>query len=92
MAIEGTLRQPSRVREITRSRADTSQGPQQRNEPLPAGLEDQESWIGWDEWDEFELGPVRDELWDVFELDEETAEPEPQYGDFWGEPDDEEPI
>jgi hypothetical protein len=30
-----------------------------------------------------------DEVWDVFELDEDTIEPEPEYGDFWGEVDDE---
>lgn len=34
--------------------------------------------------------PVADEAWDVFELDEDTAEPEPEYGDFWGELDDDE--
>ncbi len=28
------------------------------------------------------------DLWDVFELDDETIEPEPEYGDFWGEIDD----
>ena len=26
--------------------------------------------------------------WEVFELDEEALEPEPEYGDFWGELDD----
>ena len=26
-----------------------------------------------------------DEKWDAFELDEDTAEPEPEPGDFWGE-------
>jgi hypothetical protein len=26
--------------------------------------------------------------WDVFELDEEVVEPEPECGDFWGELDD----
>jgi hypothetical protein len=33
-----------------------------------------------------------DELWEVFVLDEETEEPEPEAGDFWGqsEGDDEE--
>jgi hypothetical protein len=30
-----------------------------------------------------------DEIWEVFLLDDE-AEPEPEYGDFWIEPDDEE--
>ncbi len=30
-----------------------------------------------------------DEAWDVFELDDEAAaDPQPEYGDFWGEPDD----
>jgi hypothetical protein len=29
-----------------------------------------------------------DGVWDVFELDDETSEPEPEYGDFWGELDD----
>jgi hypothetical protein len=33
------------------------------------------------------LSPIEDP-WDVFELDEEAAEPEPEYGDFWGEQDD----
>jgi hypothetical protein len=26
-----------------------------------------------------------DDPWDAFELDEDTAEPEPKPGDFWGE-------
>jgi hypothetical protein len=29
-----------------------------------------------------------DETWEVLKLDEDTAEPEPEPGDFWGEPDD----
>jgi hypothetical protein len=29
-----------------------------------------------------------DDPWDVFELDDDAAEPEPEPGDFWGEPDD----
>ena len=33
------------------------------------------------------LRPV-DEPWDVFELDDEAMEPEPERGDFWGEVDD----
>jgi hypothetical protein len=28
-----------------------------------------------------------DDPWEVFELDEDTAEPEPEPGDFWGEVD-----
>jgi hypothetical protein len=33
------------------------------------------------------VGPA-DDPWDVFELDDEVAEPEPEHGDFWGELDD----
>ena len=33
------------------------------------------------------LGPV-DDPWDVFALDDEVTEAEPEYGDFWGEVDD----
>ena len=31
-----------------------------------------------------------DTVWDVFKLDDETAETEPQYGDFWWQPSDDE--
>ena len=34
------------------------------------------------------LSPL-DDAWDVFELDDDlAADPEPEYGDFWGETDD----
>jgi len=36
--------------------------------------------------------PVRDEVWDAFELDEDTVEPQPEYGDFWGELDEDEAV
>lgn len=36
--------------------------------------------------------PAGDDPWDVFLLDDETAEPEPQQGDFWGQPDQQELI
>jgi hypothetical protein len=36
--------------------------------------------------------PLGDEVWDAFELDDDSAEPEPEYGDFWGEVDDEEVV
>ncbi len=44
-----------------------------------------------EEWDLMQAGSpnsmrptaVRDDCWDVFILDDETAEAEPQYGDFW---------
>jgi hypothetical protein len=32
-------------------------------------------------------GDPADALWDAFELDDETAEPQPEPGDFWGEMD-----
>jgi hypothetical protein len=31
---------------------------------------------------------LADDPWDVFELNDEDAESEPQHGDFWGELDD----
>jgi hypothetical protein len=29
--------------------------------------------------------PPADDAWDAFVLDDDTAEPEPEPGDFWGE-------
>jgi hypothetical protein len=34
----------------------------------------------------------RNDFWDAFECKDELGEPEPQPGDFWGEPDAEEEI
>jgi hypothetical protein len=31
----------------------------------------------------------RDPVWDAFERDDETLEPQPEYGDLWGDVDDE---
>jgi hypothetical protein len=31
-------------------------------------------------------GPAQPDVWDVFDLGDEMAEPEPEYGDFWLEP------
>ena len=47
----------------------------------------EESFVDLEEWDG--LGPSRlwDDLWDAFERDDEMAEPQPEYGDFWGQPD-----
>jgi hypothetical protein len=45
-----------------------------------------------EEWDGLSSPPLWDDLWDAFERDDEVAEPQPEYGDFWGEPDDEEDI
>jgi hypothetical protein len=30
-----------------------------------------------------------DQLWEAFALDEETEEPQPEYGDFWDQDDEE---
>ena len=46
-----------------------------------------------DDWDELQTALVLDDsVWDVFELDDETAEPEPEHGDFWWQPRDDERI
>ena len=49
-------------------------------------------WVDGEEWYETEPTAIADELWDVFLLDDEAAEPEPQEGDFWIEPNDEDLI
>ena len=46
----------------------------------------------WDEWDEFGRGLPDEQVWDAFELDDAWEEPEPEYGDFWYEEDDEEEL
>ena len=38
--------------------------------------------------DRGEIHSPADDPWDVFEVDDEAAEAEPEYGDFWGEVDD----
>ena len=37
--------------------------------------------------DDSEIDPT-DEFWDPSDLEEDDEEPEPEYGDFWQEPDD----
>lgn len=71
---------------------DSRPEPRLPAEPSIVRPQRDEPWNDWGQWVEFQPGPLRDEVWDVFELDDETAEPEPEYGDFWGEVDDEEPI
>jgi hypothetical protein len=44
----------------------------------------------WDEWDEFCWGLPDEDVWDAFELDDALADPEPEYGDFWPEDDEQE--
>ncbi len=38
--------------------------------------------------DNAEIPAPADDVWDVFELDDEECEPEPEHGDFWEEADD----
>jgi hypothetical protein len=45
-----------------------------------------------EEWDGVEPSPLWDVLWDAFELDDEMAEPQPEYGDFWEQPEAEEQL
>ncbi len=46
----------------------------------------------WDEWDEPVPGPPDDCVWDAFEPADTWEDPEPEHGDFWLEPDDEEEV
>ena len=39
-----------------------------------------------------EIYPAEDDIWEVFMLDDETAEPEPMPGDFYGEVDAQEEV
>ena len=61
----------------------------------PSERQDQSSFSSsgtddrWDEWDDAPA-PPDDEVWDAFELDDALEDPEPEYGDFWPEADDEE--
>ena len=71
---------------------DAPHAPLQRDWPLPAQMDCCHLPNDWDDWDEFEPGPMEDLLWDAFESDDEMVEPEPEYGDFWGELDEEEAI
>ncbi|TSA40019.1 hypothetical protein D4R30_00290 [archaeon] len=61
-------------------------------EPLLVETAEEPSGAAPDESAEYTSAPVPDEAWDAFELDEDTIEPEPEYGDFWGELDDDETI
>lgn len=60
-----------------------------RGEPKLLVRAAEESFEDWDEWDGWGSSGLWDDLWDAFERDDEMAEPQPEYGDFWGEPDDE---
>ncbi len=39
------------------------------------------------DWDDFDLDPATDDVWEPSELDEDE-EPLPEFGDFWRERDD----
>jgi hypothetical protein len=60
------------------------------------GRTDESSFSGadieaaWDDWDEFALGLPDEDVWDAFEMDDPMREPEPEYGDFWPETDEDE--
>ena len=41
-----------------------------------------------DEWDPPASDPGPVNVWDAFDRNDEAAEPEPEYGDFWPELDD----
>jgi hypothetical protein len=41
-----------------------------------------------EDWDSSEMDPATDPLWDPLGLDDD--EPQPEYGDFWDEPDERE--
>ncbi len=43
----------------------------------------------WDDWDGLEPGSWEDQVRDAFELDDGVEDPEPEFGDFWPEMDDE---
>jgi hypothetical protein len=43
-----------------------------------------------DDWDELAPELPEGSLWDAFQLDDLLDEPEPEQGDFWAEPDEEE--
>jgi len=59
-------------------------------EPAFFGPASAESYDDLEQWDAAGPSPLWDELWDAFDSDDEMAEPQPEYGDFWGRPDREE--
>lgn len=63
--------------------------PERSGESASGGLPGEEARGAWGDWGEFAPASRQDEFWDAFELDDEREDPEPEYGDFWPEPDDE---
>jgi len=61
------------------------------DEPSFSGAGNDVRCDAWDEGeDELELGLPEIDIRDAFEFDDMLGEPEPEYGDFWPEIDDEE--
>jgi hypothetical protein len=59
----------------------------------PAEKQSMEAALAWnDVSDNWEPIAVDETCWDVFLLDDDNAEPEPERGDFWGEPNDPEAV
>ena len=61
-------------------------------EPVPLDPAGDESFVDLAEWVDLRPPPLWDNLWDAFELDDEMAEPQPEHGDFWAEPHDQQEI
>ena len=64
----------------------------QRDEPQRAAVASHQPSSAWCSFDELELGLLPEDVWDVFELDDDTADPRPERGDFWGEVDRSKPL
>lgn len=62
------------------------------NEGSFSGQPEEGGWNALDEWDRFQPEVRLHDVWDAFELDDDVENPQPEYGDFWPEPDDEEQI
>ena len=65
---------------------------QRDDEPQLAAVASNQPGGVWCGLDESELCLLPEDVWDAFELDDHTADPQPEPGDFWGEVEDEEVI
>jgi hypothetical protein len=61
-------------------------------EPILADPEGQQLCEDPEEWDMAGPSPRWEDVRDAFESRDEMAEPQPEYGDFWGQPDTEEEV
>jgi len=48
--------------------------------------------LPWEDWDELELDSFERDVCDAFELDDAERDPQPEYGDFWPEADEEDEV